>query len=139
MSNITLRPKMPEERMLKNIVMELSDVKTDNDKLWWLKTYYKWAEDNEQYVCEKRTMQGSTQTYFVHNDLRKAYVYLKRALPNLFSYIEYPGIPKTTNALKAFFGHLKNQLRIYRGLTENRVDNFIKWYLFFNDQKKNKG
>ena len=61
---------------------------------------------------------------------------LKRAIPNLFTFVDHPGLPKTTNALEAFFGHLKDQLRLHRGLSETRVDNFIKWYLYFNDEKK---
>ena len=48
-------------------------------------------------------------------------------------------LPKTTNALEAFFGHVKDQLRLHRGLAETRVDNFIKWYLYFNDDKNSKG
>lgn len=34
--------------------------------------------------------------------------------------------------------HIKDQLRLHRGLSETRVDNFIKWYLYFNDEKKAK-
>lgn len=48
----------------------------------------------------------------------------------------YPDVPRTTNSLEAFFGHVKDQLRLHRGLSETRVDNFIKWYLYFNDEKK---
>ena len=55
---------------------------------------------------------------------------------NLFQYIDNPGLPRTTNSLEAFFGHVKDQLRLHRGLSETRVDNFIKWYLYFNDEKK---
>ena len=81
---------------------------------------------------------NSTRTYFVRNDLRKAYVHLRRAIPHLFEFIKHPGLPKTTNALESFFGHIKDQLRLHRGLSETRVDNFIKWYLYFNDEKKSK-
>ncbi len=69
---------------------------------------------------------------------REAYIHLKRAIPNLFTYIDQPEVPKTTNALEAFFGHIKDQIRSHRGLAESRIDNFIKWYLFFNDEKKKK-
>ena len=57
---------------------------------------------------------------------------------HLFEFIKHPGLPKTTNALESFFGHIKDQLRLHRGLSETRVDNFIKWYLYFNDEKKSK-
>ena len=109
-----------------------------NDMMWWLSRYNLWVEENEEYVCEKACLPNSTRTYFVRNDLRKAYVHLRRAIPNLFEFIKHPGLPKTTNALESFFGHIKDQLRLHRGLSETRVDNFIKWYLYFNDEKKAK-
>ena len=63
-------------------------------------------------------------------------MHLRRAIPNMFQYIDNPGLPRPTNSLEAFFGHVKDQLRLHRGLSETRVDNFIKWYLYFNDEKK---
>ena len=39
----------------------------------------------------------------------------------MFSFIDNPRIPKSTNALESFFGHLKDN------------KNFIKWYLFFRE------
>lgn len=138
LNNITFHPRSPEARSLRNLVMRLNDVRSNNDKLWWLSMYHRWVEDNAEYACEKGTIPNTDQTYFIRNDLRKAYVHLRRALPNLFTYIDCPGIPKTTNALESFFGHIKDQLRLHRGLSDARMDNFIKWYLFFNDEKKRK-
>lgn len=136
---ITQRPRYPEARLFRNLIQNLSIVHTKNDKLWWLSMYARWVEDNEEYVFQKAIVSYSHQEYYLHNDLRKAYIHLKRAIPNLFTYIDHPGVPKTTNALEAFFGHIKDQIRSHRGLAESRVDNFVKWYLFFNDQKKKKG
>jgi transposase-like protein len=136
LASITQKPRYPETRLFRNIVLQLSDVYTVNDKLWWLNVYSNWVEENEEYVFQKAVVPQTHQEYYVHNDLRKAYIHLKRALPNLFTYIDCPGVPKTTNALEAFFGHIKDQIRSHRGLAESRVDNFIKWYLFFNDEKK---
>ncbi len=138
LASITQRPRSPEARMFRNLVQQLSIVYTNNDKLWWLSRYSRWTEDNLEYVFQKGVVSYSKQEYYVHNDLRKAYIHLKRALPNLFTYIDHPGVPKTTNALEAFFGHIKDQIRLHRGLAESRIDNFIKWFLFFNDEKKKK-
>ena len=102
LSSITLHPRTPEGRMLKNLIMGLSDIRTHNDMMWWLSRYNLWVEENEEYVCEKACLPNSTRTYFVRNDLRKAYVHLRRAIPNLFEFIKHPGLPKTTNALEAF-------------------------------------
>ena len=138
LASITQRPRSPAARMFRNLVQQLSIVYTNNDKLWWLSRYSRWTEDNLEYVFQKGVVSYSKQEYYVHNDLRKAYIHLKRALPNLFTYIDHPGVPKTTNALEAFFGHIKDQIRLHRGLAESRIDNFIKWFLFFNDEKKKK-
>ena len=138
LSLITLQPRSPEARLLRSLVSQLSDVRTGNDKLWWLSEFRGWAEENESYVLEKKEHPNTRQLYYLRNDLRKAYVHLKRALPNLFTYLDHPGMPRTTNALESFFGHIKDQLRLHRGLSEDRVDNFIKWYLCFNDEKKRK-
>ena len=43
------------------------------------------------------------------------------------------------NALESFFGHLKDNLRIHRGLSFEHQQAFVKWYLHFNNEKKKKG
>ena len=48
-------------------------------------------------------------------------------------------MPKTSNALESFFGHLKDNLRIHRGLSFEHQQAFVKWYLHFNNEKKKKG
>ena len=108
LNSITLHPRSPEARQLRNLVMKLSDVKSPNDRLWWLNMYHRWAEDNAEYACEKGKIPNTGQTYFIRNDLRKAYIHLRRAIPNLFRYIDSPGLLRTTNSLEAFFGHIKD-------------------------------
>lgn len=137
--SITMHPRSPAARLLRGLVMRLGDVETANDMRWWMNMFCRWEEDNREYACEKGLLPNSGQAYFIRNDLRKAYIHLRRAIPNLFVFIDHPGIPKTTNAVEAFFGHLKDHLRLHRGLSGARVDSFIKWYLFFNDAKKKKG
>lgn len=53
----------------------------------------------------------------------------------MFHYLENPNIPKTTNGIEGYFSHLKNHLDLHRGLTlKNRI-NFIKWYIYFSNEK----
>ena len=75
---------------------------------------------------------------YTHDNVRRTYIYIKRALPNMFKYIDNPSIPNNTNSLEAFFGHLKDNLRIHRGMSIEHRQNFIKWYLFFCNEKKKK-
>ena len=45
-------------------------------------------------------------------------------------------------SIESFFGHLKDNLRVHRGLSEQHFKDFVKWYLFLNSNdgiiKKNK-
>ena len=51
-----------------------------------------------------------------------------------------PRIPKTTNALESFFGHLKDNVSLHRGMSYKHCQNYLKWYLYFrNKDNKNKG
>ena len=56
----------------------------------------------------------------------------------MFKFIDHTDIPKTSNALESFFGHLKDNLRIHRGLSFEHQQAFVKWYLHFNNEKKKK-
>ena len=44
---------------------------------------------------------------YTHDNVRRTYIHIKRALPNMFKYIDNPSIPNNTNSLESFFGHLK--------------------------------
>ena len=58
-------------------------------------------------------------------NLRRACTHIRRALPNMFKYIDDPEIPANTNGLKSFFRHLRANLRIHRGLFVEHHENFI--------------
>ena len=72
LNRITLQPRSPEARALKDLVLRIGDVRTANDRLWWLRSFRDWAEHNAAFACEKGSRPGG-QTYFVRDDLRKAY------------------------------------------------------------------
>ena len=40
--------------------------------------------------------------------LHRSVSHIKRAIPDLFSYTRYPNVPKSSNSIEAFFGHIKD-------------------------------
>ena len=60
------------------------------------------------------------------------------ALPDMFQFIDHPDVPRTSNGLESFFGHIKDHMRIHRGLSLEHHKNFVKWYLNFNAEKGKK-
>jgi len=61
---------------------------------------------------------------------------IKRAIPNMFHFLDDPQIPKSTNSIESFFGHLKDTLSIHRGLSYRNRRAFILWYLHFKNKNR---
>ena len=68
--------------------------------------------------------------------VRRSFIVIKKALPNMFLYLKDDKIPNSTNSLESFFGHLKGNLNIHRGLSLANRKNFLKWYLYYKNQSK---
>lgn len=66
-----------------------------------------------------------------HKRIRSAIRSLKTNLPYLFTYKNYPhlNIPNTTNKLEGIFSHLKEKVKIHRGLRNDRKKKMITFIL----------
>ncbi len=53
----------------------------------------------------------------------------------MFGFTRYDNVPKTSNSIESFFGHLKDNLRLHRGLSNEHFKDFVKWYLFLQSNK----
>ncbi len=133
---LTQHPRSSAGILLRRLVCQISHIKTANDKLYWIKELNRWHEDYEEFIKQKTVNKETGEVTYTHDSVRRAYVHLHRAIPNMFKYIDAPDVPNNTNSIESFFGHLKDNLRIHRGLSREHLDNFIKWYLFFADEKK---
>jgi hypothetical protein len=112
---LTLRPKLEAAIDLRNITINLCH--TDKEKfihildLW----HDKWAD-----FLKERTInpENPKRWFYTHKRVRSAYRSLKSNLPYLFTYQDHPelNIPNTTNSLDGYFSHLKELVKIHRGL-----------------------
>jgi len=68
-------------------------------------------------------------TQQMHKMIRRVRRLLINAISDMFHYLEDEQIPKSTNALESFFGHLKDNLSIHRGMSSSNRKNYIKGYL----------
>ena len=68
---------------------------------------------------------------FKHKRLRSAFRSIKTNLPYLFTYKDCPelNIPNTTNTCDGYFAHLKQKIKIHRGLKHHRRKKMIYFYL----------
>jgi hypothetical protein len=68
---------------------------------------------------------------YKHQALRSAIRSIETNLLYLFTYTDFKdlNIPSTINRLEGHFGHLKTDLKIHRGLKENRKKKAVKFFL----------
>lgn len=120
---------------LREIIRQLHTIADRESWGYWVVDLINWYEKHQSFINEKTYNPATGRYWFTHRSVRKAFVHIKRALPDMFHYLDNPRIPKTTNGLESFFGHLKQNISLHRGLSKEHFKNYIKWYLYYKNCK----
>ena len=132
---LTQHPQSPAGHELMQIIRRLHTINNRNKWGYWVVDIVNWYEKHKDFVNEKSYKPDTKRYWFTHKSVRKAFIHIKRALPDMFHYLDNPRIPKTTNGLESFFGHLKQNISLHRGLSKEHYRNYIKWHLFFKSNE----
>ena len=117
---------------ISNQITRLDTIEQINE---WLACFHKWYEANEAFINEQSRSEATGRMWYTHKNLHAACIHIIHAVPHLFSYVNDPEIPKTTNELEGYFMHLKEKLTLHKGLRFEKKKNFIKWYLHLKNRK----
>lgn len=131
---LTANPTYEAGKELRALVGYIHLIKNQNDKLYFINELKSWEQKHKLFLNEKSYKVETGRYWYKHKFIRRTYQVIKRALPNMFWYLENEYIPKTTNGIESYFGHLKNHLDLHRGLTKQHRINFIKWYIYFRNK-----
>jgi hypothetical protein len=115
---LTSKPKLDAGRELWGIVRTLSET----EEVVFSQSLNVWYTRWRAFLMERTYTEDGRHRQYTHRRIRAAYRSLKTNLPYLFTYQKYPElhIPNTTNSLDGSFGHLKDLLRLHRGLKRQR-------------------
>lgn len=130
---LTKHPKSFAGYDLKQITSKIHLITTHSELNLWLLELNKWHEKHAFYINEKSYNLETGRYWYTHKMVRRSFMTIKRALPNMFHYLENPKIPKTTNSIESFFGHMKGHLNIHRGLSYAHRKQYVMWYLYFKN------
>ena len=136
---LTRNPETQSGVELLEIVKQINNIENHYEKDIWIKWFERFEERNKE-VLNQRTYQekeGRQTWWYTHKSLRRTYRMIKISLPNLFLYLNHPGLSKDTNGLEGEFSHLKRKLSLHRGLKRGRKTNFVKWYFYLRSQTEN--
>ena len=109
---LSRNPKEEAGREILELMYRLKTVKTHEDRDQWKLLRYIWEKQYEKVFGEKNESGG-----YAHRKLRSVRFILRRALPDLFTYLDYPGCPNTTNLVEGWVNTaIAEGLRRHRGL-----------------------
>lgn len=135
---LSANPKSEAGIQLRRIISKVHLIENEIQKQIWLKELIDWYQEHQVFVNEKSYSQETGRFWYTHKMVRRSFVVISKALPNMFLYLQNERIPKSTNGLESFFGHLKGNLSIHRGLSKRNRRNFIKWYLYFRNSSNSR-
>ena len=111
---LSKKPKSEAARELRALALTL----TGSSKDRFTANLHDWLMRHEVFLNERSVNAETGRSHYTHKKLRSAYHSLKRHLPWLFTFEDFPalGIPNTTHLLEGKFGDMKRLLKCHHGL-----------------------
>lgn len=132
---LTKKPQTVAGQVLLALVKTLPHTNKDdftNRLMRYWYTYY-------QFIHEKTIDPYNTRKWtYTHRRLRSALHSLRLTLPYLFTYEQDQAIPTTTNTCDGHFSHIKDLLRVHRGLRQQLKYQIIHTILLSSSINPNK-
>jgi len=128
---LTQNPKTPAGQALLDLVKRLLKIRTRRQRRRWLRAYRLWLCRYDAFL-RQRTLNpsGPRRWWYTHRKPRGVRSLLNNSLPNLFHFIRYPEIPRTTNHVEGGINsRIKDLFRRHRGLSLNRKTILTAYYL----------
>jgi len=121
---VTKNPRLVAGVELKEVVEMLGEV-TREEFSQYLQAY---VNHHREFLNQKTTDPLTGKQTYTHARLRSAIRSLLTNLPNLFTYEKYSklNISTTTNSLESHFSHIKDVVRVHRGLKRSVKEKLIE-------------
>jgi transposase-like protein len=132
---LTRKPRLQPSKELRYLISLLHHIKNLVEQHMWIIAFEQWYKKYQLVIEEKTIHRPTGRWWYKHRQLRRSAIMIKKALNNLFHFIGNKKIPKSTNGLDSYFGHLKLNLNVHRGLSKRHRQSFILWYLYLKGTK----
>lgn len=127
---LTANPKLLASQQLKQIAELLPKTTEKKFRILLDAWYQRWSP----FLKEKTKVNGTNRWFYTHKRTRSAYRSLRTNFPYLFTYQRLSKqyrlkLPNTNNSLEGSFAHLKDKVRLHRGLKTKRKMKLINQIL----------
>ncbi|MEJ0054019.1 MAG: transposase [bacterium] len=108
------RPKDDASRSVLDLLYELKYAKTPESRDQWIRQYKKWESKYDLFLYARGNSGG-----YRYPKLRSIRYVIRKALPNLFTFIDHPGTPNTTNLVEGWVNAaVAEAIRRHRGIKD---------------------
>ncbi len=132
-ARLTRRPKTPAGQTLSSILKALLRVRTRRQKRRWIRRYRRWRMQYNRFLKERTQGQlpGRKRSWwYTHRRLRSVRTLLDHALPDLFTYVGHPEIPRSTNHVEGGINsRLTELLHRHRGISGAKKEVLVGTFL----------
>lgn len=134
---LSCHPKTEAGQVLWILMRSVWQVRTHDDAARWIDSFHAWEIQYESFLKERSTSLESGRWWYTHRKVRAARTHIRNALPHLFTFIEIPGVPRTTNHVEGGVNsRLKELVRRHRGLSPERKRMMAALFLTLKTKKK---
>lgn len=132
-ARLTRRPKTRAGQSLRVLIQQLFGIRTRRQKRRWVRKYRRWRKRYDSFLKERTIGQqpGKRRTWwYTHKRIRSVRTLLDNALPELFTYIGHPEIPRTTNHVEGGTNsRLSELLYRHRGISLEKKEMLVATFL----------
>lgn len=127
---LTQEPKTRAGQELLAIVNQLLAVRTLRQKRRWVRSFRRWQRRHDHFLKERSWNLEGTRWWYTHRKPRAVRSLLRNSIPDLFRYVRFPDVPRTTNHVEGGINsRLKELLRSHRGMRLSRRVAMTRWFL----------
>lgn len=133
MARLTRRPKTPAGQALSLILKVFLRVRTRRQKRRWIRRHRHWRTQYERFLMERTQgrLPGKKRSWwYTHRRLRSVRTLIDHALPDLFTYVGHPEIPRSTNHVEGGINsRLSELLHRHRGISQAKKEVLVGTFL----------
>lgn len=118
---ITRKPQLEAGQVLLALIKTLETCSS----FVWKERFQMYIEKYRDFLNEKTFHFGSDDWSWTHKELRSATLSVNTFLPYLFTHEEVKDISQTTNSLEGHFSHVKDIVRIHRGISTSLLQKVL--------------
>ncbi len=134
---LTRRPRTRAGQDLRMIIGMFYGIRTKSEATRFMRLFKRWRDEYHEFLKEKSVSPETGRRWYTHRRLRKVQSLIAGALPDVFTFLETPNAPRTTNILEGGVNSpLKALLRHHRGLTNEHKRVLVFRFLCARQKKK---